>query len=164
MISFWKMLHLWERYFLRKITDIEQWFPTGVPRNPWKALGVPPSFELGWYLQVNFNCWKIVKKLREGAANQKVDTSSLEQCFNLGSAHSLLRSTRILKLALFWVSRFRQKLNNLSKVPRATWKRLKNTDLEQRFSTQTTPRPVFSNQSTPRPVFTTSYIFWVKLW
>jgi len=38
--------------------------------------------------------------------------------FNLGSANSLQGSVRILKLALFLVSRFRQKFNNVSKVPR----------------------------------------------
>jgi hypothetical protein len=39
-----------ERYCL------DQWFSTGVPRNPWvpqKALGVPPISELDWYLLVN---------------------------------------------------------------------------------------------------------------
>jgi len=35
-----------------------------------------------------------------------------------GSANSLQGSARILKLALFLVSRFRQKFNNVSKVPR----------------------------------------------
>jgi len=51
--------------------------------------------------------------------------------FNLGSSEargstlSSLGSVKILKLALFWVSRFRQMLNNVSKVPRLK-KRLKN--------------------------------------
>jgi len=35
-----------------------------------------------------------------------------------GSANYLQGSVRILKLALFLVSRFRQKFNNVSKVPR----------------------------------------------
>jgi len=43
-----------------------------------------------------------------------------------GSANSLQGSVRILKLALFLVSRFRQKLNNVLKVPRHEkgWKAL----------------------------------------
>jgi hypothetical protein len=46
--------------------------------------------------------------------------------FNLGFANSLQGSVRILKLALFLVSRFRQKLNNIAKVPRLEkgWKAL----------------------------------------
>jgi len=46
--------------------------------------------------------------------------------FNLGSANSLQGSMRILKLALFLVSWFRQKFNNVSKVPRHEkgWKAL----------------------------------------
>ena len=47
-----------------------------MPRKPrvlWKTLGVPPISEFDWNLLVN--CWKgcrlTVKKLREGAANQK---------------------------------------------------------------------------------------------
>ena len=35
-----------------------------------------------------------------------------------GSANSVQGSVRILKLALFLVSRFRHKFNNVSKVPR----------------------------------------------
>jgi hypothetical protein len=38
--------------------------------------------------------------------------------FNLGSANSVQGSVIILKLALFLVSRFRHKFNNVSKVPR----------------------------------------------
>ncbi len=46
--------------------------------------------------------------------------------FNLGSANSLLGSLRILKSALFWLSRFRHMLNNVSKIPRIKkgWKTL----------------------------------------
>jgi len=46
--------------------------------------------------------------------------------FNLGSASSELGSLRILKLALFWVSRLHQTLNNFWKVPRLEkgWKTL----------------------------------------
>jgi len=55
--------------------------------------------------------------------------------FNLGSAeprsstHHSLGSVRIIKLALFWVSKFCQLLNNFSKVPRLQkgWKPLLQT-------------------------------------
>jgi len=45
---------------------------------------------------------------------------------NLGSANSLMSPLRILKLAIFCVSRFCQMLNNVSKVPRLGkgWKTL----------------------------------------
>ena len=45
-----------------------------------------------------------------------------------GSANSKLGSLKILKIALFWMSRFRQMLFDVSNVP-ATQKRLKNTCL-----------------------------------
>ncbi len=57
--------------------------------------------------------------------------------FNLGSAeprgslHSSLSSARLLKLTLFWVSRFRQTFSNVSKVPQLEkgWKTLTYTIL-----------------------------------
>ncbi len=38
-----------------RTTSLDQWFSTGVPRNPWvpqKALVVPPISEFNWYLLV----------------------------------------------------------------------------------------------------------------
>jgi len=87
------------------IKTIDQWFSTGVPRNPWvpqKALRVPPISELDWYLLVNCSkgCRQIVKKLMKGAANQKrlrntaIDTSRYWRFYNL--VHSfLIRGPRI---------------------------------------------------------------------
>ncbi len=61
----------------------------------------------------------LARLIKEDEYEARWVTESLTPVFfKLGSAHSLLGSLKILKLAIFWVSRFHQML---------IWKRLKNT-------------------------------------
>ena len=80
-----------------------QWFSTGVPRNPWvpwKALWVPPIYEIDVYLVVNssLGCRQIVLQQRKGAANQKrlrITGIDRRYCYRINLGFALSRNLRL---------------------------------------------------------------------
>ena len=94
------------KFLFLSFVSLDQWFSTGVPRNPWvqqKALWVRPIYELDVYLLVNCS-WgfrKIVLKQRKVAANQKrlrptaLDIQLFAPAFSHPSKYHFKRTQRI---------------------------------------------------------------------